>query len=524
MMRKQWYYRGSLNFCNYSCSYCPFAKKRYSANCLARDKQEWERFVSFMEQRQQEKHSDSCHGMDGQSGELGAVLVVPYGEALIHDYYWEGLARLSRLPFLEYVGAQSNFSFPIEKMLSLFEKCHGEKKKLRLWGTFHPEMVDLGDFLAACKQLDWYSLSYCVGAVGVPEQIDLLRTFRERLSQKHYLFINRMDGLKRRYREEEIAAFTAIDPYFPLELKVHKRGDRVCDGSYFVTANGDVFGCNISNCRLGNLYETNKGIEGEEKRQCSKRSCDCYLAYNNLHKRELLFFEPYPAFRIPDYKKALFFDVDGTLVPDGQALIPEERIKQLSFLSKHTRLFLATSLPYEIAMRKLNGASHLFSGGVFANGGRVIIKKDAVDVVFPMDDGFVKRVKQFAGARGFRCHTYQRKELCYKITLREHRGRGVFWSWKEERFSTLRKELSVPEGYVMLLEDNCLQITAEHTGKLNGILFVLRQLGWNKEDIGFFGNGDNDVEALRFFPFSVAAEGSSEAAWQAAGNRLWENG
>ena len=50
----------------------------------------------------------------------GAVQIVPYGEALIHPYYWEGLAALSRSPVIDAVGAQSNFSFPTEEMLSVY--------------------------------------------------------------------------------------------------------------------------------------------------------------------------------------------------------------------------------------------------------------------------------------------------------------------------------------------------------------------------------------------------------------------
>lgn len=515
-MRTQWYYRGSLNFCNYSCSYCPFAKKQYSASCLARDQAEWERFVSFMEKRQQEKASNSFHGMDEQKEELGAVLVVPYGEALIHDYYWEGLARLSRLPFLEYVGAQSNFSFPVEEKLSLFETCCGEKRKLRLWGTFHPDMVDMDAFLTTCRQLDSCSVNYCVGAVGVPGQLDLLTSFREKLSPNRYLFINRMDGLNRPYSEEEIAAFTAIDPYFPLELMKHTSGEGGCANSCFVTGNGDVYGCTVSRQRLGNLYAAPDERNQTQKRRCSKRRCDCYLAYNNLHEKGLLFFEPYPAFRIPDYRRALFFDVDGTLVFDGETTISEDRAGWLSFLSKHTKLLAATSLPYEIAMRKLGKAASLFSGGVFANGGRIVMNEKGLDVIQPMEETVVAKLEQLAKAHQIKCYVYRKEDTCYKLTLEEHRTQGKFLQWKKEQFSSLRDKLALPEGYMIILEGHCLQITAEHTGKLNGILYLLKQLGLSKEEVGFFGNGENDLEAVSFFPFSVAVESRSEEVRLAA--------
>lgn len=509
-MRTQWYYRGSLNFCNYSCSYCPFAKQKYSKSCLNKDKAQWERFVSFMEKRQQEKASNSFHGMDEQREELGAVLVVPYGEALLHDYYWEGLARLSKLPFLEYIGAQSNFSFSVEEKLSVFEACHGEKEKLRLWGTFHPEMVGMEEFLAVCNRLDAASVNYCIGAVGVPAQLYMLKELREQLLQKHYLFINRMDGLNRSYTEEELAAFTAIDPYFPLELMKHASGKGGCANSCFVTGNGDVYGCAVSRQRLGNLYAAPDEEKQTQQKPCSKKWCDCYLAYNNLHEKELLFFEPYPAFRIPDYRKALFFDIDGTLVFDGETVLSDDRVRQLSFLSKHTKLFVATSLPYEIAMRKLGKAASLFSGGVFANGGRVIETQKKLDIVYPIMDKLIEDAQSFAKKHQIKCYVYWKGDTCYKLTLQEHRAQGMFRKWEREQFASLRDELALPEGYVIILEEHCLQITAEHTGKLNGILYLLKQLGLSKEEVGFFGNGENDLAALSFFPFSVAVESCSE--------------
>lgn len=502
-MRTQWYYRGSLNFCNYSCSYCPFAKQKYSKSCLNKDKAQWEQFVSFMEQK-------VCHGTAVKEEELGAVLVTPYGEALIHDYYWEGLARLSRLPFIEYVGAQSNLSFSVKEKLRVFEACHGEKKKLRLWGTFHPEMVDIERFLAVLNELDAASLNYCIGAVGVPAQLALVEDLRNRLPKERYLFINRMEGLHRLYSEEEVAAFTAIDPYFPMELMKHTREEGDCSNSCFVTANGDRYGCNISRQRLGNLYVASDRAEQGQDRRCSKRRCDCYLAYNNLHKKELLFFEPYPAFRIPDYKKALFFDIDGTLIPDGKTSIPDDRVRQLSYLSKRTKLFVATSLPYEIAMRRLGRAASLFSGGVFANGGRLIVKEDDWDMVCPITDKVMEAVMQFAKEQRIRCYMYRRGEDCYKITLQEHRTQEGFGQWEREQFASLRDRLALPEEYVIILEEHCLQITAGQTGKLNGILSLLERFGIGKDEVGFFGNGENDLEALSFFPFSVAVQSCSE--------------
>ena len=144
-MKRQWYYRGSLKSCNYSCSYCPFSKKKGSLREEQNDKAAFFRFVE-----------NACDGEMVQ----GAVQIVPYGEALIHSYYWEGLARLSCNAHLDAVGAQSNFSFPVKQMLSCFKGQGGDIDKLRLWGTFHPEMTSLEAFVEQCRQLTKQKISY----------------------------------------------------------------------------------------------------------------------------------------------------------------------------------------------------------------------------------------------------------------------------------------------------------------------------------------------------------------------------
>ena len=60
----QIYYRGCLNFCNYSCSYCPFSKKVRSERILKQDREQLMRFVEHIE----------------RISYSGAVQIIPYGE------------------------------------------------------------------------------------------------------------------------------------------------------------------------------------------------------------------------------------------------------------------------------------------------------------------------------------------------------------------------------------------------------------------------------------------------------------
>ena len=136
---RQWYYRGSLESCNYSCSYCPFSKKPQSSKELEKDKENLVQFVSALLDKE-----------NGVSREC-AVQIVPYGEALIHKYYWQEMALLSRSPLIEALGAQTNLSFDVDTMIKVFIRNNGIISKLKLWCTFHPSMVTIDKLLCWCN-------------------------------------------------------------------------------------------------------------------------------------------------------------------------------------------------------------------------------------------------------------------------------------------------------------------------------------------------------------------------------------
>ncbi|MGN0483917.1 MAG: STM4011 family radical SAM protein [Lachnospiraceae bacterium] len=284
--RIQLYYRGSLKNCNYRCSYCPFSKFPESKKQVEQDKQHFFTFVTFMEQ---------------QKDFLGAIQIVPYGEALQYEYYWEGLARLSRCTGIEAVGAQSNFSFPVAHMLSVFQKHGGKLEKLRLWGTFHPQLTTISAFLKQCESLRKHSILFSVGAVGDPCNLLLIQQLREKLPKEIYLWINRMDGLNRSYTKTEYQAFLEIDPLFSLECAHHPAEISRCQNAFFLNEKGDVFGCNLSKKKIGNLYQApNIFYQPKQPKDCLRKECNCYLAYNNrTGEKRFEIFGTYPAFRIP---------------------------------------------------------------------------------------------------------------------------------------------------------------------------------------------------------------------------------
>ena len=477
-------YRGSLKSCNYRCSYCPFSKHGTAGAKLAKDREQWFSFV------------DRCMAQEGGRGAC-AVMVAPYGEALVHPWYWEGLARISSLSAVKAVGAQTNLSFPPEKSLEAYVKYGGKLKKLRLWATFHPEMTTVGEFAKECRLLAAKGVSLCAGAVGVPANAALLQQLRAALPQEVYLWINRMDGLGRAYTQDEIQLFCGIDPYFYRELQVHPADPAQCADRLFVEGDARERLCSIS----------------APGRECRRKTCSCYLAYggrNNLVNQML--FGPLPLFRIPRQPKAVFLDIEGTLLPaDGKRPmrrqpgtgVPQEMKKALEVLSERegTLLFFATTLPFQEARKRCRAVWHLFSGGVFAAGAHVLLR-DRTDGHMPDRESFFLLEEEAARyfepvLKRFSARMLVYREnggRCYKITL--VRAQHLVWSEKEAEQAAQCLPERFCEKLRFLAEGHCLQVVAAQAHKAAGVKLLCGWLGFGLDEVFAAGDSKEDAKMM----------------------------
>lgn len=491
MNRKTICYRGSLKSCNYCCSYCPFSKHRASAQELEKDRRNFERF---------------CDSVTEQAAkyDIGAVFVVPYGEASIHRWYWEGLGRLAGLVGMERVGLQTNLSFPVEECLAVFDRYSGDacredsqvifgrnRHKLCIWATYHPEMADMDMFVDKCHGLAGSGVNLCVGAVGVPQNIPLLVRLREKLSPDLYLWINKMDGLGRAYTDEESQAFSELDPFFALECGNPAADASKCGDRCFVEADGRIRSCNIGRIKEGNWYQSD--MEEIFRPLCGKKRCSCYLAYGGRADFEgRQFFGDYPIFRIPKKYKAVFVDLDGTLVPEKhRGRLSDRARRKMLALGEKCPVFLATSMPEEEVRRRLGEDLALFHGAVFASGAYVWmrVKEDGKEAVYPVDVQCLPRLTESAARCKARIRSYRKRgtDIVYKITLVK-RHNSV---WQQQECREI-EEIVPPEYYRIFVEKNCLEIIAANLDKGTGIREICGWLGIKPEEAVAVGNDRED--------------------------------
>jgi MoaA/NifB/PqqE/SkfB family radical SAM enzyme len=255
-------YRGPLSSCNYGCEYCPFAKKHETDDEHAVDAAALVRFL------------DWCEGY----GRPLRVFFTPWGEALTQRRYQDALARLTHLPHVEKAAVQTNLS----ARLDWLDAC--VPPKLGIWATYHPDWAKRGRFLEQCAALSARGVSYSVGVVGFPRFANELLAVREALSSSVYVWVNAVKALAGEYTPDDLALFTRVDPYFPLNLKAHPSKGRACRGGETVISvdgEGTMRSCHFLREPLGNLYAPDFE-RALRPRPCSAETCGCHIGYVHL--------------------------------------------------------------------------------------------------------------------------------------------------------------------------------------------------------------------------------------------------
>ena len=260
-------YRGPLASCNYGCAYCPFAKRKDSREALATDRAAWRRFVGWA-------------AAQPATDQLG-VFVTPWGEALIRRWYQDGLAELSRLPQITRASVQTNLSAPLDWITA------ADPERLALWCTYHPAWTTLEAFVAQCRRLDRAGIRYSVGVVGQREHHAAAVALRAALPAETYVWINAVKALA--YTAEELAAWEAIDPLFPINTRRWPSLGRACGaGERAITVDGDgtMRRCHFLKDPIGNLYEPT-WRDALAPRACTAVDCHCHIGYVHLDYLEL---------------------------------------------------------------------------------------------------------------------------------------------------------------------------------------------------------------------------------------------
>lgn len=250
--------------------------------------------------------------------------------------------------------------------------------------------------------------------------------------------------------------------------------------------------------------------------------------------------------------KALFFDLDGTLLDDDKKIPLSAREALRAVREKGVKVFLASARSPRLG-ESLGWSEEefsLFDGGIYSNGGYVeaegegryaFIHAEAVSECVEAVDA-VPDIHLSLHTPG---HGY-----AFNFDPWPEMMQG--WGITEDNFRPLNRETMartakmlifrrglinetevLPEALCRRIEAICagrakayvtdqgatIQLTALEAGKLSAIRWVQQRLGLKDEEIAVFGDDLNDLEMIRAFPVSVAM-GNGAAEVKAAAKHV----
>lgn len=210
-----------------------------------------------------------------------------------------------------------------------------------------------------------------------------------------------------------------------------------------------------------------------------------------------ILFGPYPLFRIPRRPKAVFLDIEGTLLPEAESdAVSDGVMAGLNALAREAvPLFFATTLPYEKAVMRCRKIRHLFAGGIFAGGAHLVLEEgvDAREYFYELEDTWVTALSVLEKKFAFRVLAYRHRDTLYKITLLRPKHRP----WDRQQAETVMNCLTLDKTKIRyFIEKNCLQIVSWEADKRGGVEKLCSWLGISPKDTAAAGDSDEDEGML----------------------------
>jgi MoaA/NifB/PqqE/SkfB family radical SAM enzyme len=261
-------FRTRLEWCNYTCGYCPWNanETRVPAAAFRDDERRLRRILDRV----------------AELPEPVEFFITPKAEYLVLPYWRDAVARLLSLPQVERVTVQTNLSLDVAAFLD-----RADATKLALWTTYHPSEVsadELEALHAKWRLLRERRVPFSVGVVGTHANLPLLPELRRRLDPAVYLWVNAYQREPNYYTPAQVDAIRAVDPYFDLNNQHFPSRGRPCTAgqrAVYLDDEGDLRRCFFVGDVLGNLFRDG-WRRLDAPRACPRDTCHCYVGHMHI--------------------------------------------------------------------------------------------------------------------------------------------------------------------------------------------------------------------------------------------------
>ncbi len=261
-------FRSRLEWCNYTCSYCPWnaTLNHVSRDDFQQDEQRVQRVV--------ERVAELSRPVE--------FFITPKAEYLVLAYWRAAVTRLTRLSQVSRVTIQTNLSFDLEAFLDAVDPT-----KLALWTTFHPSEVPpsaIELLHAKWDLLHGRGVPFSVGLVGTHANLAYLESLRRRLPPDVYVWVNAYKREADYYTLADLERIRAIDPLFDVNNQHYPSLGRPCTAgqkAVYLDDEGDLRRCFFVGRVIGNLFHDG-WLTLPEAEACPNATCHCYVGHMHI--------------------------------------------------------------------------------------------------------------------------------------------------------------------------------------------------------------------------------------------------
>lgn len=233
--------------------------------------------------------------------------------------------------------------------------------------------------------------------------------------------------------------------------------------------------------------------------------------------------------------KAIFFDIDGTLVSFNSHKIPDSTLKALDiFRENNIKLFISTGRRFESIN---NLGDYPFDGYVTVNGaitwlnGKIIdrhpiLREDSDRFLCYCHDNKIPVAVVLENALYLNIENEDTEEIFRLINFPKVQTRNIKELLGQQIFQFITFFKEDQEEQILKVIPNCISqrwhtkftdIVGSGISKVKGIEAVMNHFGFSREEIASFGDGGNDLEMLKFTYKSVAMGNAIDKVKNVAG-------